>query len=146
MVEVLRVHLVLQDSLALLEELDLPDLLELWGLLGLLVTQEKKALQVFVVIQVHMVEWEIEDQLGQLVALETKETQGKMGNLVRMAPQVQLELLVREVLLVCQVSEVREACLACLALVVHQENRVQQGHQEIKVPRGLLANQVPVVQ
>lgn len=39
-----------------------------------------------------MGEWETEDQLAPLVAQEIKGTQEKMGNLVQMAPLVQLEL------------------------------------------------------
>jgi len=53
---------------------------ELQGLLGLLVSQEKKVPQVFVVILVLMVVWVIEDQLGPLVVLETRVMQEKMGN------------------------------------------------------------------
>lgn len=50
------------------------------GQLGLLVSQEKKVPQVFVVIQVLMAVWEIEGQLGLLVALETRVTQGMTGS------------------------------------------------------------------
>lgn len=50
------------------------------GLLGLLVNQEKKVPQVFVVILVLMAVWEIEGQLGLLVALGTRVTQGMMGS------------------------------------------------------------------
>lgn len=53
---------------------------ELQGLLGLLVSQEKKVPQVFVVIPVLMAVWEIEDQLGLLVVLETRVTQVKTGS------------------------------------------------------------------
>lgn len=50
-------------------------------LLGLLVNQEKKVPQVFVVILVLMAVLEIEGQLGLLVALETRVTQGMTGSL-----------------------------------------------------------------
>lgn len=53
---------------------------ELQGLLGLLVSQEKKVRQVFEVILVLMAAWEIEGQPVPLVVLETRVTQGKMGS------------------------------------------------------------------
>lgn len=53
---------------------------ELQGLLGLLVSQEKKVPQVFVVIPVLMAVWEIEGHLGLLVVLETRVMRGKMGS------------------------------------------------------------------
>lgn len=68
-----------------------------------------------------MGEWEIEDQLAPPVAQETKGTQEKMGNLVQMAPLVQLELLDKEELLVCLGSVESEACLACRDQRAHQE-------------------------
>lgn len=144
MVEELRVHLVLLDSQDLLEELGLQDLLELQGLLGLLVSQEKKVPQVFVVIPVLMAVWEIEGQLGLLVVLETRVMQGKMDSRARMDPLVQQELLVKEVLLVCQDNEGKEACQGCRVLQGRQENKDPQGHLVIKVPQDLLASQVPL--
>lgn len=137
MVEELRVPLVLLDSQDLLEELDLQDQLELQDLLGLLVSQERKVPQVFVVILVLMAVWVIEGQPGLLVVLETRVMQGKMGSRDQMALRVQQELLVREVLLVCQDSEVKEECQDCQVLRVHQENKVPLGHQVIKVPQDL---------
>lgn len=53
---------------------------ELQGLPGLLVSQEKKVPQVFVVILVLMAVWEIEGHLGLLVVLETRVMQGKTGS------------------------------------------------------------------
>lgn len=53
---------------------------ELQGLLGLLVSQEKKVPQVFEVIPVLMAAWEIEGQPVPLVVLETRVTQGKTGS------------------------------------------------------------------
>lgn len=50
------------------------------GLLGLLVNQEKKVPQVFVVILVLMAVWEIEGQLGLLVALGTRVTRAMTGS------------------------------------------------------------------
>jgi len=44
------------------------------------VSQEKKVRRVFVVILVLMAVWAIEDQLGLLVVLETRGTQGKTGS------------------------------------------------------------------
>ncbi|KAI1237020.1 hypothetical protein IHE44_0014273 [Lamprotornis superbus] len=128
----------------LLEELGLQDLLEPQGQLGLLVSQEKKVPQVFVVIQVLMAVWETEGQLGQLVALETRVTQGTTGSRARMAPPVRQELLVREELLECQDSEGREACLGCQGLQALQESKVPRGHLVTKVPQDLLASQVPL--
>lgn len=144
MVEELRVHLVLLGSQDLLEESGLQDLLEPQDLLGLLVNQEKKVPQVFVVILVHMAVWEIEGQLGLLVALETRVTRGMTGSQAQMAPLVQQELLVKEELLVCQDSEGKEACLGCQVLQVLQESKVPRGHLVTKVPQGLLASQVPL--
>lgn len=68
-----------------------------------------------------MGEWEIEDQQVPLVAQETKGTQEKMGNLVRMVPLVQPELLGKEELSECQGSVESEACPACQAQRAHQE-------------------------
>lgn len=53
---------------------------ELQDLLGLLVSQERKVLQVFVVILVLMAVWVIEGQPGLLVVLETRVMQGKTGS------------------------------------------------------------------
>lgn len=53
---------------------------ELQDLLGLLVSQERKVPQVFVVILVLMAVWVIEGQLGLLVVLETRVMQGKTGS------------------------------------------------------------------
>lgn len=53
---------------------------ELQDLLGLLVSQERKVPQVFVVILVLMAVWVIEGQPGLLVVLETRVMQGKMGS------------------------------------------------------------------
>lgn len=121
MVEGPRVRLVLLDFLVLLVELDLQALLELQDLLGPLGSPGRRDLQVFVGTPALMGEWEIEDQPAPLVALETKETQEKMGNLVQMVPLVQLELLGKEELLACLASVVSEACPACLAQRAHQE-------------------------
>lgn len=68
-----------------------------------------------------MVEWVIEDQLAHLVAQETKGTQGKMDNLVQMAPLVLLVPLGKEELLECLDNVGSEECLAFLAQRVHQE-------------------------
>lgn len=65
--------------------------------------------------------WEIEDLLVPLVAQETKGTQEKTGNLVQMAPLVQLERLGREELLACLGNVEREACPAYQAQREHQE-------------------------
>lgn len=53
---------------------------ELQDLLGLLVSQERKVLQVFVVILVLMAVWVIVGQPGLLVVLETRVMQGKTGS------------------------------------------------------------------
>lgn len=53
---------------------------ELQDLLGLLVSQERKVPQVFVVILVLMAVWVIEGQPGLLVVLETRVMQGKTGS------------------------------------------------------------------
>lgn len=53
---------------------------ELQDLLGLLVNQERKVLQVFVVILVLMAVWVIVGQPGLLVVLETRVMQGKTGS------------------------------------------------------------------
>lgn len=80
-----------------------------------------------------MGEWEIEDQLAPLVAQETKETREKMGNLVLMAPRVQLEPLDKEELWACPGSVERGACLACQAQRAHPGRSDPPEHREIKV-------------
>lgn len=104
-----------------------------------------------------MGEWEIEDQLAPRVAQETKGTREKMGNLVLMAPRVQLEPLDKEELWACQGSVGRGACLACLARRAHPGRLDPPVHREIKVrpdlwdppapmaPSGSLAPKVQLV-
>lgn len=87
MVEVLKAPQVPQDFLALLEELDPQGLLEPLVQPDLLVNQAKKVLLVFVEILVLTVVWEIEVPQDHLAVLETKETQGKMDNMVNLGRQ-----------------------------------------------------------
>lgn len=116
-----RVHLVLQDFLVLLAELDLQVLLELQDLQDPQESLGRKDLLVFVGTLALMGEWVIEDQLAPLVAQVTKGTQEKMDNLVQMVLLVLLVQLGKEELLECLDNVGSEGCLAFLAQRVHQE-------------------------